>query len=142
VVLRQLNKDLQMICYTDSRTEKVAQINKNPDVCLVLYHQEERCQVKIKGKARVACDNEESEKHWKNVQPKAQGAYQSLLAPKTPIQKPKQGWEQDSEKQSRFFSVLFIIPEQVECLQLSGGNHLRIAFEKGKEDWIPTWLVP
>jgi pyridoxine/pyridoxamine 5'-phosphate oxidase len=142
VVLREVNKDVQLKFYTDKRSDKVSQIGENPDVCLLFYHAEERCQVKIKGQAKMVTDEVELKNHWKYILPEAQKAYQSTLAPKTKIPLPEKGWEQEKAYQSKFFSVLNILPEQVECLQLDRDGHIRIAFEKENENWVSTWLVP
>jgi len=142
VVLREVDEDLQLFFYTDSRSEKVAQISKNPNVSLLFYYAEERCQVKINGKAQICSNKEMLAEHWNNVLPEAQKAYQSVLAPKKPISQPEEGWEQEKGYQSKYFSVMTILPEQIECLQLDREGHLRIAFEKENKAWVSAWLVP
>ncbi|GEO21060.1 pyridoxamine 5'-phosphate oxidase family protein [Cyclobacterium qasimii] len=142
VVLREVNAALQLFIYTDSRSEKIAQINKNPNVSLLFYHAEERCQVKINGKANIVSNTEIHKEHWKSIQKDAQKGYQSILAPKTTVSRPEEGWEQKSDFQSKNFSVISILPDQIECLQLDRRGHLRIAFDKVKNNWIPAWLVP
>ena len=64
VVLREFKEDLALFFYTDSRSEKVAQINKNPNASLLFYHPIERCQVKIGGKAQIITNTELIKEHW------------------------------------------------------------------------------
>jgi pyridoxine/pyridoxamine 5'-phosphate oxidase len=142
VVLRELNKDLNFKFYTDARSDKVSQINENRNICLLFYHAEERCQVKIKGRAIIDRNVEAHKNHWNKVSPEGQKAYQTTLAPKMKIPLPEKGWEQEKAYQSDFFSVLTILPEQMECLQLDKAGHIRIAFEKENENWVSNWLVP
>lgn len=142
VVLREVSEDVQLKFYTDKRSDKVSQISENPEVCLLFYHAEERCQVKIKGQAKMVANEEELKNHWKSVLPEGRKAYQSTLAPKTKIPLSEKGWEQEKAYKSQFFSVLTILPEQVECLQLDKAGHLRIAFDKENENWVSNWLVP
>ena len=142
VVLREFKEDLALLFYTDSRSEKVAQINKNPNASLLFYHPEERCQVKVSGKANIVTNTEILKEHWNNVQTEAKKGYQSVLAPKTAVSQPEEGWAQELEYQSKYFSIIKVQAEQIECLQLDGEGHLRISFNKKQEDWHPTWLVP
>jgi len=142
VVLREVDASLQLFIYTDSRSEKVAQIDKNIHVSLLFYHPEDRCQVKINGKAYLNSNITIQEKHWNNIPVDAQKSYHSVLAPKTAVAQPEDGWEQESHLGSKNFTVLTIVPDQIECLQLDKGGHLRIVFDKLNNTWDSSWLVP
>lgn len=142
VVLREFKEDLALFFYTDSRSEKVAQINKNPNAALLFYHPIERCQVKIDGKAQIITNTELLKEHWNNVQTEAKKGYQSVLAPKTAVSQPEEGWVQELKYQSKNFSIIKVQAKQIECLQLDGEGHLRIGFNKKQDVWQSTWLVP
>lgn len=142
VVLRKTEGDFCCYIYTDSRSHKVFQLEQQPVVTLLFYHPQKRCQVKIQGRATIHRQDSVSKSHWANVQGEAQKAYQSILAPGTPIETPAAAhtWEQAGD--SRHFTVIAIQAEAVECLQLNGLQHLRVVFRKDAGGWSGHWLAP
>lgn len=142
VVLRKLDEDMCFHIYTDSRSHKVKQLNENPAVALLFYHPQQRCQVKVQGKATVHHQDTHSQKHWKYVQGESQKAYQAIASPGTPVAHPTAAHVWEKEKEDTYFSVLAIQPISIECLQLDGLRHLRNVFFKDGENWNGKWLAP
>lgn len=142
VVLREVTEELQMLFYTDSRSKKIAQIRENPHVSLLFYHPSARCQVKINGIATMLTQKEATKNYWENIPPEAQKAYQSNRPPKTQVDRAEKGMMVDVEYQNKFFSVIKVIPKEVECLQLDSKGHLRLAFVLENEKWQSSWLIP
>ncbi len=141
VVIRSVSQELGFLIYTDSRSEKVAELTANPMATLNFYHAQKRVQIRVKVKVEIHHQDELSKDFWNRVQGEAQKAYASTLAPGTPIPAPEAGFDWPEVMDDRFFTVLKVIPESIEALQLNGLRHLRILFSKS-ESWEGKWLVP
>lgn len=140
VVLRKVDKDLNCYVFTDFRTRKVEELSENPNVSLHLYHPEKRVQIRIKAKAEIHHQNELSRSFWESVRGASQLAYLSKLPSGTPIPNPGEAFQWLEIPDDRFFTVLKIVPEFIEALQLNELKHLKIVF-LGK-GWVGQWLVP
>jgi len=147
VVLRKLDKELNFYFFTDHRTTKVEQIKKEPPIALLLYHPGKRMQIRIKGHAEIHSQNELTKSFWPTVQGEAQKAYNSIIPPGGIIPDPKDAYEWTEDMSDTFFSVIKIIPCQIEALQLNGLTHIRALFKKteevnGVDCWSSEWMVP
>ncbi|WP_332912139.1 pyridoxamine 5'-phosphate oxidase family protein [Algoriphagus boritolerans] len=111
VVVRSINKNFEFYIFTDSRSEKVAEITANPSATLHFYHPGKRAQIRIKAKAEIHRQNDLSEAFWSKVQGDAQKAYTSTLAPSTPISDPNQGFDWPEMSDDRFFCCFEIYPQ-------------------------------
>lgn len=141
VVIRSVSQELDFVVYTDSRSEKVAELTANPTATLHFYHPGKRVQVRIKAKTELHTQDKMTKAFWLNVQGDAQKAYTSTLAPSSPITTPEEGFDWPEMMDDRFFTVLKLIPESIEALQLNALQHFRIQFIK-KENWKGQWIVP
>jgi pyridoxine/pyridoxamine 5'-phosphate oxidase len=141
VVVRFICKNLDFYCFTDYRSEKVAELTANTMVALHFYHSQKRVQIRVKAEVEIYHQDTLAKDFWKKVQGEARNAYTSTLAPGTPISDPEAGFDWAEEMDDRFFTVLKFIPKSIEALQLNGLRHLRISFSK-KENWEGQWLVP
>ncbi|MEX0882941.1 MAG: pyridoxamine 5'-phosphate oxidase family protein [Cyclobacteriaceae bacterium] len=142
VVLRGLERENRFYFYTDGRTKKVADLKKNPHMALLFYHPEKQVQVKVSGKALVHQQNETSERHWSNVKGEGKKAYNSMLNPGSPIVDPEEAFHWQVPMDDRHFCVIEVAANKIESLQLNGFNHIRMASEWEKQDWMHCWLAP
>lgn len=138
VVLREVTQELDFLVFTDYRSEKVSEIQSAPMVALHFYHPKKMLQIRVEAKAEIHFQDELSERYWKGIPEARRSEYTGMLPPGNEISNPELSWEISDKS---FFTVLKIIPQQVEALQLRREGHLRIVFEKGK-DWKGQWLVP
>ena len=68
VVLRHANKDnLTISFHTDIRSNKINNINDNPNVTVLLYSHDKKIQIQIKGTAEINNQNERTCEVWKNI---------------------------------------------------------------------------
>ncbi len=141
VVLRKVDDQFNLMIYTDSRTQKVDQINQNQQCQLLFYHPRKKVQVKVSCVATICQNDEVTRKHWLNVLGENQKAYCSVKAPGDPINSPIEAFEWDDGFSSKYFTVLSLSPTQIEILQIRGAEHLRVIFKQIKE-WSGQWLVP
>jgi pyridoxamine 5'-phosphate oxidase len=143
VVLRSVNEELHFFVYTDSRSEKIEALKAEPWASLLFYHPKKRIQVRLKAKTVFHQQNGIAKQHWEKVQGDARKSYQSILAPGIPIQSPEEAysWNAQPEDFSNF-TVLELIPNSIELLQLNGLEHLRIRFTHPNDKWLGQWMVP
>lgn len=142
VVLRKF--DLTSSCYffTDLRSEKIAELQKNLNSTLHFYNNSDRVQIRIKGKVQIHHQNELAHEFWEHIEGKAKKAYTSKLKPGEEISSPKVAWEWDKKINHTYFAVVQLVAYELEILQLAGTEHLRVRFCKSDDKWEGTWLVP
>lgn len=142
-VLRAVDEGLHFFIYTDSRSEKVKELQAQPFAALLFYHPKKRFQVRIQVKSLIHHQNDIAQQHWKKVQGEGRKAYNSILSPGTSIEIPDEAfaWNENLDDFS-FFTVLELIPSSIELLQLNALEHLRIKFTAVNDQWSGQWLAP
>ncbi|GAK75754.1 pyridoxamine 5'-phosphate oxidase [Nonlabens ulvanivorans] len=139
VVLREIHDNLDCIIFTDSRTDKVKQLNDNAQACLLAYHPKKLLQLKLNGKLYPIEDPIETKRLFQKVGEKAIKDYTTIKAPGTSILNPDH--VDYRERNENHFLALKFVPDQWEALKLKRPHHLRAIFDKDN-DWKGQWLVP
>jgi hypothetical protein len=142
VVARRFDPAISCYFFTDFRSEKIAELQNNSNSALHFYHDSDRVQIRIKGKAMIHYQNEVSKEFWEHIEGKAKNAYTSKLNPGDEIKIPEAAFEWDEEFDDAYFAVVQLVASELEVLQLTGGEQLRVSFCKSNEKWKGTWLVP
>ena len=147
VVLRKIDKEFNFYFFTDLRTSKVAQLNKDNRITLLFYHPGKRVQIKVTGLAEIHMNDSLSQNFWSQVQGEAKKAYNSILAPRSIIPDPSLAYQWSVEKDYHNFGLIKLIPLEIEGLQLNGMTHIRTRFRKSEKEnemnsWSSEWLVP
>lgn len=152
VVLRKTDASTHsLIFYTDHRSPKVEQLKLNGQVTVILYSDEEKLQLTLKGQAHVHCHNELSQQHWQKSGYKGRRSYLAHPGPSTMIEEPADGLgyikgkEFDEHDPAGYenFAVVAITTNYLEYLKLSREGNRRAKFtllESG--EWLGKWLVP
>ena len=139
VVLRKTVLDSNLIFYTDKRTQKVKDLQINPEFSALFYHPKKLLQIRVEGKAELITNKEEIASYWHTVQQSSRKDYTTNKAPGTRIKNPDVvGY--DSEE--NYFCPVKLVPTSIEYLRLKRPNHLRILFSKTDTDWSGEFLVP
>ncbi|WP_291960710.1 pyridoxamine 5'-phosphate oxidase family protein [Maribacter sp.] len=139
VVLREVNKDLRLTIYTDSRTQKIKHIAQNNQVSFLLYHPEKMLQLKVEGTAEMATNLERLKSTWQNIQPNSRKDYITETSPGTTIKNPD---HVEYVEDKNYFSIIDIFPTKIEYLKLKRPNHIRALFTKTDNNWKGEFLVP
>lgn len=139
VVLRKLLNDFELVFFTDTRSQKVADIQENPQVSGLFYHPKKLLQLQIVGKAEFITDPEQLQQFWSMVGEHAKKDYTTELAPGSSIQHPDQI---HYNFEAPHFCPMKIVPRQIEYLQLQRPNHLRMLFTKEEGEWSSQFLTP
>ena len=142
VVMRDIDDDLNVYAFTDNRTLKVEQFKKNPNCSLLFYHTEKRLQIRINGVVELHQYAGLKDYYWKSVKGEAKKAYTPSNAPGEPIKEWEEAYQWDESLESRHFTVMKVIPAQIEVLQLHKLEHLRIRFSKLNYEWVGQKLIP
>ena len=142
VVLRDFDEGSLFTIYTDSRSGKVSQIEKNDAVSLLFYHDTNRLQLRVAGNASIIRSGNEHARRWKNVGSKHAHSYTSLIPPGDEIDDPETAFNWDTDS-SENFCILKIRAKSMEFLQLNGVKHLRGKREINQdENETFNWLAP
>ena len=142
LVLRKVDEHLNLYFYTDLRTRKVSQLNRNGSVALLFYHPGKKVQVRINGQATVHHQDRFTQEHWKNVQGVGQRAYNSMIPPGEHIRHPLEAHTWPAAMDDQYFAVIQVIPHTLEVLQLDKLEHLRARFSKEGKEWTHRWIAP
>jgi len=139
VVLRDVDTDFNLMIYTDERSKKIKNIQENNQISLLFYDQQRLLQVSITARAEIITDYKTLQEIWKQIPEKSKKDYTTELAPGTVI---PDASEVDYLQEKNFFSVIKIIPNQVEYLRLKRPYHIRAVFKKENNSWKGTYIVP
>jgi len=142
VVFRKLTDADSFLIYTDCRSDKVSQIQKNPNCALLFYHNRQGMQLRVNGQAKIHHQNELTDKYWPGVKGSGAKDYTTELPPGTPISSKDEGNKWDEDQNDKNFMILEIIPEEIDVLQLNRDGHIRVQFTKEKNEWVESFLVP
>lgn len=139
VILRKLISDFNLIIYTDTRSQKIHDIQSNSSISALFYHPKKLLQVKLIGTASLISSAQEIESYWQHIPKNSRKDYITQHAPGTPIKNPD---HVEYLPDQANFGVLQVAPTSIEILQLKRPNHLRIEFTLKDGDWQGQFLVP
>ncbi len=142
VVLREVTRQLELLIYTDKRSGKVTELAQNNSVSLLFYHPSKRVQLRVSGKAHLHQGDELASRHWDHVQGESLKAYGPVVPPGTPISDPADAYNWPEHIDATNFTLIRIVPNHIDVLQLNGFEHLRVGMERSGPDWEAHWLAP
>lgn len=140
VVLRELLSDREMLFYTDSRSDKAAEISSNGQVSLLFYDHARGLQLRAGGVATLLTDGDEHDQAWTSRGIRNPFSYTSILSPGTPVDQPHEAWSWYEEES--FFALINVEIHLMEFLQLDGFRHRRSerSWHAGRESM--RWIAP
>lgn len=141
VVLRDFSNGPEFTIYTDSRSNKVQQINKNESVSLLFYHNLKRLQLRVTGCATIVNSGEEYMQNWNNDGQKNPCSYTSVIPPGTKIRNPEEAFHWNMESKPNF-CLIKIKVTYMEFLQLDGVKHIRAEKIVRDNNEITSWIAP
>ncbi|HSM63677.1 MAG TPA: pyridoxamine 5'-phosphate oxidase family protein [Gillisia sp.] len=139
VILRGITEDKSLLFYTDLRSTKIKQIQRNPKANCLFYDPKNQLQLIFKGEIIIHKDDEIWEEHKDRIDGNSINNYNSLLAPGKPIKNPFTV----ERTETLNFGLLEFKPVRMEYLKLKeDSNHLRARLLLDKGIWKQTFLVP
>lgn len=153
VVLRRVQPEARaIICHTDIRSGKVAEIQRNPAVSWLFYSPNQKIQVRAEGSATVHHLDEIAQEAWRDSPLSSRLNYVANLAPGTRTDRPESGWpeyrlyrmptEEESMAGWPNFSVVVSTITRLDWLNLDDSGHRRARFEWTGNNFNGTWIIP
>lgn len=157
VVLRRVvPEDRLVICHTDRRSPKVAQLERTPIASWAFYDPRSRVQIRIRGRTRIELPGESSvaEEAWAATRLMSRRCYLAPSGPSTPTETPSINLPDDlataspdegrSEAGRANFAALVTRVDRLDWLRLRHDGHRRALFEWADRAAEPraTWLEP
>jgi pyridoxine/pyridoxamine 5'-phosphate oxidase len=138
VVKRHCDEQLNLLIYTDSRTNKVEEINSNSNVAALFYHPKKQFQIRINALAQVIENNNDLFKeHLHKVKSSNNTSdYSTMLKPGSKLEGDI-AYTHDIN-----FSLVQIVPITIDVLKLNKNGHSRWFYTKQNGRWISEKLVP
>ena len=153
VILRQFDKaERLLVCYTDSRADKVQQIIHCPNVSWLFYHPKKKIQLRITGRATLHFDDRFADEQWAATRITGRLNYCSVEPPGSPVESPTSGLPDfllnkvptllETETGRRNFTVIAGRIEFLDWLELSLTGNRRARFDWTSTEPEATWLIP
>lgn len=139
VNLREVTPEESLLFYTDSRSSKIEQINKNSNASVLFYDYRVRLQVIIRGIIKVHNNDDLWQDHRLKIEGRSINDYNTKYSPGKRINNPLN----INRTEDINFAVLELLPESIEYLKLRDEpNRIRAIFNKENEEWNKTFLIP
>lgn len=140
VVLRKVEEDLSLWCYTDRRSKKVMHLIENDKVSLLFYDPGEQVQLKVEGLGVLVEDESILQSIYDDLTEEATKDYRTKTAPGSTVSTPE---EVDYLNDEHHLCVIRILPFKIEYLRLGKPEHVRARFSKDDSgSWEGEYLVP
>ncbi len=154
VVLRNVYiSSRTLLFHTDKRSQKVADIQRNPVVSWLFYDSRNRIQVRFESKAQI--HDPESELHedeWNATSVAERRIHAVKHAPGTPVSDPDEVWPEEIHHPSQKlqdiavgkpnFRVITAEVSFIDWLQLHPEGEFRALFNWDGDSWKGTWACP
>ena len=142
VIFRKLTIEQNLLVYTDSRSEKIKNLRKNPNCGLLFYNNRQGLQIYFNAVSTIHQKNELTKKYWQGIAGKSSENYTTVNPPGSPINSIDKGHITDKDLNDKYFSIIEFIPVNVKILQLSRDGHIRVNFVKINNEWEGSFIVP
>ncbi len=154
VVLRDFDsKKMEISFHSDLRSQKINQLNKNKNVCLVFYDEKKKIQLRIRGKTIIKKSYHDA---WSKLTNWSKRCYLSENPPGKESENPSSGFSEEfafdapsleqTKEGFKNFGQIRVSINQIEWLFLASQGHRRALFEvikSGSKFLIEgQWLIP
>lgn len=152
MVLREFDSNAWSLRFhTDTRAPKVAPIEADPRMAVLLYDKGAKIQIRARGTGAILRDHPVTEAAWDNGSNFARRCYTGN-GPGTPSDTPTSGLPAELEgvEPTDFqieparpnFAVLLVTLTQIDWLYLAHTGHVRAQFERSESEWQGRWVSP
>lgn len=149
VVLRDFNEAARTLRFhTDRRSEKVAELARDPRIGVHFYDEVAKVQIRIDGSAAIHREGTVAETAWTASQRMSRVCYGTDPAPGSVIERADAfhlpGLDPEIAAGREHFSAIVVTISAIEWLWLKSGGHRRamFRFKNGTESVESQWLAP
>ena len=128
VIFRKLTMEQNLLVYTDSRSEKIKNLRKNPNCGLLFYNNRQGLQIYFNAVSTIHQKNELTKKYWQGIVGKSSENYTTVNPPGSPINSIDKGHITDKDLNDKHFSIIEFIPVNMKILQLSRDGHITVSY--------------
>lgn len=140
IVKREFDQDMNILFYTDSRSEKIFEIQDHILCSALFYHPRQKLQVRVKCKAELPGSRTKLYRKHKSIVENLPSSddYASKLYPGTPVKE-----NEDIQYGSKLhFSLVLLRPYDFDILKLGRKAHQRYRYTHNSKKWTGQRLVP
>lgn len=153
VILREVDRQQRLlVCHSDVRASKWAEILTQPRVSWHLWHPRHRIQLRLYAQATLYHQDDVARAAWQDQSESSRLNYSAQIAPGTSVDQLSEAREAhtdyhqlesaDTEAWYPHFGVIHTVVEAFDYLLLSREGHRRAHFRWHHDDWQGDWLVP
>ena len=154
IILRAASPyDRTLSFYTDSRSQKVVEIGRNPDVNLVFYDPDAQEQLRVRGVAAFG-NAQQAEQAWRELSPLGRRAYTAISGTGQPLGAAGSALPtylegripEADEVEGGFanFKLICVTYDELDWLALSraGNRRAQFSWQQADKNWTGGWFVP
>lgn len=145
IVLREADQAAgTLVFHTDRRSPKLAELAADSRVAMLGLDLDLHLQLRLNGRAQPVPDSARVQRMWSGARPHTLILYQTPHAPGTVIARPQDGQVQSQPDTDGFenFTLVEVVLESIDCLDLSPGRHRRARFRRDAGAWQGQWIAP
>jgi len=149
IVLRQVSRaDRLLAFHTDARSEKVAELRRDPRIAVVANDLDALVQIRAEGVASICDDEAQRRAIWQSSRPHTLLLYRAPLRPGTPIESPEEAHVTPSPGDAptddgyRNFCLVHVTVTRIDWLELARGGHRRAVFDVNDDGYAGRWIAP
>ncbi|WP_175717542.1 pyridoxamine 5'-phosphate oxidase family protein [Burkholderia anthina] len=151
IVLRHVSRaDRLLSFHTDVRSEKVAELRRDPRIAIVANDLDALVQIRVEGVAAICEDDAQRRAIWQSSRPHTLLLYRAPLRPGTPIASPDAAHVAASQRPGtlpaddgyRNFCLLHVTVARIDWLELARTGHRRAVFDLNSDGYAGRWVAP
>ncbi|MCA8300500.1 pyridoxamine 5'-phosphate oxidase family protein [Burkholderia seminalis] len=147
IVLRQVSRaDRVLSFHTDARSEKVAELRRDPRFSIVANDLYALVQIRAQGIASICEDEAQRRAIWASSRPHTLLLYRAPLPPGTPIASPEQAHIDGTAPSGdgyENFCLIHMTVTRIDWLELARTGHRRAVFDlNGESGYEARWIAP
>ena len=151
IVLRQVSRaDRLLSFHTDVRSEKVAELRRDPRIAIVANDLDALVQIRVEGVASMCDDDAQRRAIWQSSRPHTLLLYRAPLPPGTPIESPEEAHIAASQSPGaapaddgyQNFCLLHVTVTRIDWLELARTGHRRAVFDLNDDGYEGGWVAP
>ncbi|MBY4766123.1 pyridoxamine 5'-phosphate oxidase family protein [Burkholderia ambifaria] len=149
IVLRQVSRaDRLLAFHTDARSEKVAELRRDPRIAVVVNDLDALVQIRAEGVASICDDEAQRRAIWQSSRPHTLLLYRAPLRPGTSIESPEEAHVTPSPGDAttddgyRNFCLVHVTVTRLDWLELARAGHRRAIFDLNDDGYEGRWIAP
>ncbi len=142
VVLRAVTRPgFELLAFSDSRTAKVTELERDPSAVWLFYDPREQVQLRAFSEVRLHTNDSVADTYWHRLPAGSRYNYQAGEAPATPLDGPQPGQILTPGSTARFTVIIGRVTK-LDWLWLAPEDHRRAQFQRAGTGWKAQWAVP